>query len=105
MKQKIYKEIIDNKKGKNIADLIVKVPLKSGTEKWVFIHIEVQGAQEVSFSKRMFQYFYRIYDRFDEEVYAIALLTSERISKKPDYFHNACHGKPVRYKYKPYKFK
>src|SRR5690625_6925852 len=41
LQQELYKEIIDNKKGKNIADLIVKVPLKSSTEKWVLIHIEV----------------------------------------------------------------
>src|SRR5690625_83355 len=47
LQQELYKEIIDNKKGKNIADLIVKVPLKSGTEKWVYIHIKVQGAQEI----------------------------------------------------------
>src|SRR5690625_4689945 len=104
LQQELYKEIIDNKKGKNIADLIVKVPLKSGTEKWVFIHIEVQGAQEESFSKRMFQYFYRIYDRFDEEVYAIALLTSDRKSNKPDYFHYAFHGTTVNYTYNTYKF-
>src|SRR5690625_3542917 len=84
--------------------MIVKVPLKSGTEKWVFIHIEVQGAQEESFSKRIFQYFYRIYDRFDEEVYAIALLTSERQSNKPDYFHYAFHGTTVNYTYNTYKF-
>src|SRR5690625_5650645 len=52
----------------------------------------------------MFQYFYRIYDRFDEEVYAIALLTSERKSNKPDYFHYAFHGTTVNYTYNTYKF-
>ena len=33
----------DNKIGKRFADELVKVFLKDGSEKWLLIHIEVQG--------------------------------------------------------------
>ncbi|MFD1363250.1 hypothetical protein [Lentibacillus salinarum] len=57
LKQELYKEIIDEKKGKLIADEIVKVFLKNGEEKWILIHVEVQGSTDENFGERMFRYF------------------------------------------------
>lgn len=39
----------DNKIGKRFADELVKVFLKDGSEKWLLIHIEVQGYKEKNF--------------------------------------------------------
>ncbi len=80
LQQGLFKEIILRKKGRNVADQIVKVFLKNGEEKWILIHIEVQDKASDDFSKRMFRYFYRIYDKFDKEVYAIALMTDDKDS-------------------------
>lgn len=104
LQQELFKEIIKTKKGRNIADQIVKVSLKNGEDKWVLIHIEVQDNASKDFPKRMFRYFYRIYDKFDKEVYAIALLTDDGRSDYPDYFHYSFYGTKVDYTYNIYKF-
>lgn len=104
LEQELHKIIIKERKGRNVADQIVKVSLKSGEEKWILIHIEVQAKSSVDFTKRMFRYFYRIYDKFDQEVYAIALITDDKKSKHPDHFHYSFHGTKVVYTYNVYKF-
>ncbi|WP_158701720.1 hypothetical protein [Lentibacillus sp. Marseille-P4043] len=105
LKQELYKEIIQEKKGRMIADQIVKVYLKSGEEKWILVHVEVQGKEEDDFGKRMFRYFYRIYDRFDREVYAIALLTEQQAQNQTNGFHYNFYGTKIDYTYNIYHFK
>src|SRR3979411_2858784 len=46
------------------VDKLVKVHLLNGQEKWILIHIEVQGYPDPLFPERMFRYFYRILDRY-----------------------------------------
>ena len=41
LQQELFQEIMQEKKGKQVADQIVKVFLKNGEEKWILIHIEV----------------------------------------------------------------
>ncbi len=53
----------DAELGKRYADALVKVTLKSGEERLVYIHIEVQGQRDSDFARRMFTYNYRLYDR------------------------------------------
>src|SRR5690625_1132825 len=50
LQQELFKEILQRKKGRNVADQIVKVSLKSGEDKWILIHIEVQGEDSTDFS-------------------------------------------------------
>lgn len=45
------------------VDKLVQVFTREGTEQWILVHIEVQGSSDSDFGQRMFQYFYRIYDR------------------------------------------
>lgn len=49
--------------------------MKNGTEHWFLIHIEVQGYQDSDFAKRMFQYAYRIMDRYGRPIAALAIFT------------------------------
>jgi hypothetical protein len=63
--------------GKRVVDKLVKVFLRDGSEKWLLIHIEIQGYREIDFSKRVFHCYYRIYDRFGEELISVALLTDD----------------------------
>ncbi len=51
------------KHGRRYVDKLVKVWLKSGEEKWLLIHIEVQARKEGEFSRRMYVYNHRIFDR------------------------------------------
>ena len=52
-----------SKSRKKIVDKLVKVYLKDGAEKWLLIHIEIQGQQKKDFARRMFTYYYRIVDK------------------------------------------
>lgn len=101
--KELFQEVVDEKKGRRYADRLAKIRLKNGQEKWVLIHVEVQSSREVEFPKRMFQYFYRIYDRHKEKIVALAVHTSsdniERMKKfEYDYF-----GTGLVYSYNNYK--
>lgn len=104
LQQELFQEIIREKKGKQVADQIVKVYLKSGEEKWLFIHIEVQGSRDPEFSKRMFRYYYRIYDKYDRDIVAIALLTDDSKHFRPNTYHRAFYGTAVTYEFNMFKF-
>ncbi len=69
--------------GKRIVDKLVKVYLKDGTEKWLLIHIEIQGYRQKNFAERMFVYNYQIFDRYRREVISLALLTDTDVHFRP----------------------
>lgn len=82
LQQELFKEIIDERKGRKMADQIAKVQLKSGEEQWVLVHTEVQTQDAKDFPQRMFQYYYRIFDRYNQKIVAVALFTmASKISK------------------------
>jgi len=74
----------DNKIGRRFADELVKVFLKDGSEKWLLIHIEVQGYKENNFEERIFVYNYRIFDKYKKEVISLAILTDEDKNYRPN---------------------
>ena len=64
--------------GRRYADRLVKVYQADGAEVWLLIHVEVQGRTNASFPARMFQYYYRIYDRYGGvEILSLAVVTNE----------------------------
>ncbi len=67
--------------GGRIADVLVKVYLKDGSERWLVIHVEVQGYWEQDFARRMFTYNYRAFDRYGVDVVSLAVLAD----RYPDY--------------------
>lgn len=101
--KELFQEILDEKKGKRIADQVVKVHLKDGKEQWVVVHIEVQGDHDEKFAERMFQYFYRIYDRYEQKIVAIAVITSPHQSNVSQDFHYTYFGTELHYAYNSYK--
>ncbi|WP_035727702.1 Rpn family recombination-promoting nuclease/putative transposase, partial [Eisenibacter elegans] len=76
--------IADNNSNKRYADKLVKVHSKEGKEHRILIHIEVQGYKDEDFAERMFTYFYRIRDRYQQNILAFALFTDD----KPDFAPN-----------------
>lgn len=73
-----------SKSRKRIVDKLVKVYLKDGAEKWLLIHIEIQGQQKKDFARRMFTYYYRIFDKYQKDVLSLALLTDTNKNYRPD---------------------
>ena len=64
-------------------DKLVKVWLKSGEERWLLIHVEVQAWKEGDFPKRMHVYNHRIFDRYDREVISLAILADDDLTWRP----------------------
>lgn len=73
--KELTKIIKDSSLGSRIVDKLVKVYLLDGSEKWLLIHLEIQGYPEENFPERMFIYNYRIFDRYHKEVISLAVLT------------------------------
>lgn len=87
------------------VDKLVKMYKKNGAEKWLLIHIEVQGYNDALFTRRMFTYFCRILDRFDKEVASIAIFTDNDKSYCPDvYQYNSLDTSNI-FRFKTYKIK
>ena len=103
LQQELFQEILEKKKGTNYADQIVKVHLKDGKEKWILVHIEVEASANADFSKRMFKYFYRIFDKFDREIVAFAVMTGPSVSEKTLGFSYSYFGTTLDYAYNVHK--
>lgn len=106
LEQELHKIVADKiKKGKVINDKLVKVYLKDGSEKWILIHIEIQSSFETNFSKRMFTYFYRIFDKYDQEVTALAIYTGKKVPRAYNTFQYDFLGTESYYKFNTYQIR
>ncbi|MFB5946606.1 hypothetical protein [Albibacterium profundi] len=98
-------EIIPNrekKKGKRIADLLAKVYLKDGSEKWILIHTEIEGGSQEDFAFRIFQYYYRLLDRYRVPVETIAVFTGDRNQRRPSEYSNRAIKTQIQFNYEAY---
>lgn len=77
------------------ADLIVKAKFRSH-ESFFLIHIENQAHQQADFSKRMFRYFSRLYEKFDLPIYPVVLFSYKYPkTTEPNYHQVAFPNKVV----------
>ncbi|KEF40311.1 hypothetical protein M670_00337 [Schinkia azotoformans MEV2011] len=102
LEQELLKIIPDSDSNKRVADKLVKLLLKSGQEQWVYVHIEIQGNNDLLFPKRMFQSFYRIMDYYDRQVYALALFTDKVPCHKLNKYQYNFFGTKLTYNYNTY---
>jgi len=51
----------------------------------------------------MFKYFYRIYDKYDRKIVALAIFTEDTADYKPSSFDYEFHGTKLNYEYNSYK--
>jgi hypothetical protein len=69
-------KLLSKAKLKNrIADVLVKLYLKSGETIWVLLHVEVQGYVEADFAQRVHQMSYRIEDLFGQNPAMLCIFT------------------------------
>jgi len=85
------------------ADMLVRVYLKNGAEKWLLVHIEVQGYKDEDFALRMFVYYYRIYDKYAKEITGIAVLTDDNRKFRPQHFEQRTWNTKIRYDFDMFK--
>jgi hypothetical protein len=88
--------------GAKVVDKLAQVFLKEGGEKWILVHIEVQGDEDKDFSLRMFRYFYRIFDRYGKEIVSIAVLTERASGPADGRYERKVFGSGVEFHYLPF---
>jgi predicted transposase/invertase (TIGR01784 family) len=91
---------VDDKYAPRYVDKLVKVFTNSNSEEWVLIHIEVQGYADKDFAKRMFQYYYRILDKYDKPITAFAIFVDANNNFHPVQYKRSFLGTKVNYTFK-----
>ena len=89
-------------KGAKVVDKLVKAYLKDGSEQWILVHIEVQGDEDKDFSRRMFRYFYQIFERYGRAVLSIAVLTDKSSGTADGRFEQKILDSGVEFHYLPF---
>ncbi|MCL5796496.1 MAG: hypothetical protein M1579_03230 [Gammaproteobacteria bacterium] len=89
----------DAELGNRYADKLIKVTTIDGGQDIVYIHIEVQGQVDNDFSKRMYTYNYRIYDKFGRFPVSLAVLTDENEHWKPNNYHQQQWGCSMNFEF------
>jgi|SRR6266545_1663777 len=89
----------DDQQGRRTADKLVEVWGRDGVAAWVVIHIEVQSQDVGDFARRMFQYHYRLRDRFDRPIVSVAVLGDDRPRWRPAAYESALWGCAVQFRF------
>ncbi|MFE8032988.1 DUF4351 domain-containing protein [Thiohalocapsa marina] len=82
----------DADSGRRYADKLLDVRTRDGHATWVLVHVEVQGEAQTPFAERMFQYNYRIRDRYGRSVVSLAVLSDSNRRFRPQRFEEARWG-------------
>lgn len=69
--------------GKRLVDKLIRVQSRNGAQCLVLIHVEIQGQMEAAFELRLFEYYYRLYDRYRQPILTIAVLTDNNSQWRP----------------------
>ena len=78
--------------GSRAIDKLLKVTLLSGEEVFVYVHVEVQGRKQEHFPKRMFVYHYRLFDKFEQAIFSLAVLTDNNKTWRPTQYKHEQWG-------------
>lgn len=76
----------ENKTGSRFVDKLMEVRPRGGDSALVMVHIEVQSSRDDGFSQRMFTYYYRLRDRYEQEIVSLALLADADTAWRPQVF-------------------
>ena len=85
------------------VDKLVKVFTHDSNEEWILVHIEVQGYTDQDFARRMFQYYYRILDKYSKPITAFAIFADAHKHYEPDRYERQFLGTSVIYRYNTFK--
>ena len=87
------------KTGDRRMDKLVKVWQRNGVERWVLIHVEIQGDRKPEFSDRMYTYHYRAYDLDRMPVVSLAILADDDSRWRPTEFGYELWGTRLHYQF------
>ena len=91
------------KEGKAFGDKVVKVKLKNGDNALILIHIEIQSNYDPAFLERMITYYYRVKDKEQLPLTAIAIYTDTYVPKNYNRYVENNFGTINTYEFNAYK--
>jgi hypothetical protein len=94
--KELEKLVPENESPGRLADLLIKLRAISGDEYILYTHVEIQGQRVPKFPERLFQYGYRIYDRFGSFPLTLVVLTDNDPNFYPSYFEINSNGRYLR---------
>ena len=97
MDTELQKLTSDSSDTRRHVDKLIRVRTLGGEFHWILLHIEVQGEPEAQFTRRMFTYYYRLIERFDEPVVSMAILTDTGKHFRPDHYRYELMGCAIRF--------
>jgi len=92
----------ERKGGRRTADLLAKVFMRDGKEKWIMVHTEIEGGRAGDFAFRMFQYYYRLLDEHKVPVEAIAFFTGGPGQPRPAEYRHRTIDTRIHFQYRAY---
>ncbi len=98
--KELSKIIPASETGRKAVDKLVQVFYKNGQEKWILLHIEIQSQQEKDFAKRMFIYYYRIFDKYKKDVISLVILGDSNKKFRPNKFEIKYPSFKLSFEYK-----
>ena len=98
----LQKLMPDNPSQNRHADKLIRVWLKDGKEAWFLVHVEVQGYQDSQFAARMFEYRYRIRDKYQRLVTGLAIYTDWNRKYHFSRFSETFWGSEISYRFNTY---
>jgi hypothetical protein len=97
--KELQKVVRDAEIPKRYADKLVEVHRLSGEKAIVICHIEVQNEGEADFGARMYNYNYRLRDRYNCPVVSLAILTDDSKIWRPSGYQDELWGCSTEFRF------
>jgi len=82
------------------VDKLVQVYQKSEADPtWVLVHLDVQSQHDKDFTKRMYQYNYRLFDRYDRTVVTLVIFGDDSAKWQPHQFERELWDCKVQFEF------
>lgn len=89
--------------GRRSVDILAEIPLSSGGQMWLLLHIEVQSRKDPELPHRMWVYHYRTYDLHRRPVVSMVLLADNVKQWKPQLYESRYFGCNLSLEYPTFK--
>ncbi len=103
LEQELTAAFTDAAANKKITDKLIRLKMKDGKVKFIFVHIEFQGKAGKAFLRRMFWYCVYIMAKYKTtDITAVVIYTGDNVTKVYDRFEVSQHGTTMSYIFNAY---
>lgn len=99
LEQELLKIAPESDTGIRVVDKLARVYLKSGEERWILIHIEIQSAPQAEFPERVYIYNTLTWLNHRRDVVSIAILADKNPNWRPNRYERGLAGCHTTFEY------